>query len=250
MEMTSYPDGLPSWADLTTTDMGAALDFYTSLLGWDTQDLGEESGHYTMLKKGGKLIAAVSPAAPGDPAPPHWTTYVNVDDIDAVTTKVTAAGGATLFGPAQVMTAGKMAVYADTTGAVIAAWEPGDHQGAELVNEPGAMVWNELNTSDLAKSKAFYGDVFGWSWGGGAEYAEAQIDGRTMAGFLPRPENMPAEVPDHWLVYFAVEDVDADTERAVKGGATLAAGPQDIPGTGRFSVLIDPQGAVFALFQA
>ena len=247
--MTSYPHGLPSWADLTSPDIGAAVEFYAPLFGWGSQDLGEEAGHYTMLTKGGKLVGAISPATPGDPTPPHWTTYINVDDIDAVTAKVTGAGGSALFGPMQVMTAGKMAVYADTTGAVIAAWEPGDHKGAELVNETGAMIWNELNTSDLAKSKAFYGDVFGWTWGGSDDYTEAQIDGRTMAGFLPRPESMPAEVPDHWLVYFAVDDVDADTERATKAGATLAAGPQDIPGTGRFSVLIDPQGAVFALFK-
>ncbi|HWE56855.1 MAG TPA: VOC family protein [Acidimicrobiales bacterium] len=247
--MTTYPHGMPSWVDYTASDVSAALGFYSSLLGWDSQDLGEESGHYTMVSKGGKLIAAVSPSAPGDPSPPHWTTYVNVDDIGAVTAKVADAGGATLFGPMDVMTAGKMAVYTDTTGAVIAAWQPGDHPGAQLVNEPGALVWNELNTRDLGKSRSFYSDVFGWSWGGTDEYAEAQINGRTIGAAMPRPTQMPAEVPDHWLVYFGTADVDADSERATTAGATLVVGPQDVPDTGRFAVLVDPLGSVFGLFQ-
>jgi uncharacterized protein len=246
-EMTRYDHGVPSWVDIGTPDPQAALRFYGELLGWEGQDMGEEAGHYTIVSKNGKQVAAISPAQ--DPGPPRWTTYVNVDDLDAVAKKAETAGGTVIVAPMDVMTAGRMAIFADTTGAVIAAWQPGDHLGAQLVNEPGAFTWSELATSDLGKSKTFYSDVFGWGWGGADEYAEAQVGGRTIGGVMPRPPDMPADVPDSWLVYFATADVDADAKRATDLGATVIVPPTDIPNTGRFAVFLDPQGAAFALFK-
>lgn len=246
-EMSKYENGVPSWVDIGTPDPPAALRFYGELFGWDAQDMGEDAGHYTIVSKNGKQVAAISPAQ--DPGPPRWTTYVNVDDVDAASAKVDSAGGKVVVAPMDVMSAGRMAVFADPTGAVIAAWQPGEHRGAELVNEAGALIWNELSTSDVAKARTFYSDVFGWGWGGGDEYAEAQVSGRTIAGVTPRREGLPADVPDHWLVYFGTDDADGDYERAVGLGATGVAGPMGIPGVGRFAVLVDPQGATFALFK-
>jgi predicted enzyme related to lactoylglutathione lyase len=247
-EMTRYEHGVPSWVDIGTPDPQAALRFYGELFGWEGQDMGEEAGHYTIVSKAGKQVAAISPAQ--DPGPPRWTTYINVDNLDAVAKKAESAGGTIIVGPMDVMTAGRMAIFADTTGAVIAAWQPGDHLGAQLVNEAGAFTWSELATADLAKSKAFYSEVFGWGWGGGEEYAEAQAAGRTIGGVMPRPPAMPSDTPDNWLVYFGASGVDADAKKAADLGATVIVEPTDIPGTGRFAVLIDPQGAAFALFKA
>lgn len=246
-EMTRDDHGVPSWVDIGTPNPQSALAFYGDLLGWEGQDMGEEAGHYTIVSRDGKQVAAISPAQ--DPGPPRWTTYVNVDDVDAVTKKAAAAGGSVIVAPMDVMTAGRMAIIADTTGAVIALWQPKDHIGAQLVNEPGAFTWSELSTSDLAKSKAFYSEVFGWGWGGADEYAEAQVGGRTIGGVMPRPPDMPAEVPDSWLVYFATADLDGDAKKAADMGATVIVPPTDIPNTGRFAVLLDPQGAAFALFK-
>jgi uncharacterized protein len=246
-EMTHYEHGVPSWVDIGTPDPQAALAFYAELFGWQAQDMGEEAGHYTIVSKGGKQVAAISPAQ--DPGPPRWTTYVNVDDVESVTKSAESAGGTTVVAPMDVMKAGRMAIFRDPTGAFIAAWQPGDHIGAQLVNEPGALIWNELSTSDMGKAKAFYSEAFGWGWGGSDEYAEAQVAGRTVAGVAPRRPDLPAEVPDYWLVYFGCADVDADAEKAANLGATTVAGPMDIPGTGRFAVLMDPQGAAFAIFK-
>jgi uncharacterized protein len=246
-EITHYEDGVPSWVDIGTPDPAAAVSFYSALFGWESQDMGEETGHYTIVSKGGKQVAAISGAQ--DPGPPRWTTYINVDDIDAVATKAEAAGGKVIVAPMDVMTAGRMAVFSDTTGATVAAWQPRDHLGAQLVNEPGAFIWSELTTSDLAKSKAFYSAAFGWGWGGSDEYAEAQVAGRTIGGVMPRPPDLPAEMPDSWTVYFGSADVDSDAQKAADAGATVVVQPTDIPGTGRFAVLVDPQGAVFALFK-
>ena len=210
--------------------------------------MGEEAGHYTMATKDGKQVGAIGPAQ--DPGPPHWTMYINVDNVDAVAGKVESAGGKVLVAPMDVMTAGRMAVFADTTGAAVSVWQPGFHKGAQLVNEPGAFIWSELHTSDLGKSKRFYTAVFGWGWGGADEYAEAQVADRTIAGVMPRRPEMPAEVPDNWQIYFGSADVDADVKTASSLGATVIVEPMDIPGTGRFAVLADPQGATFALFKA
>jgi len=247
-EMTRYEHGVPSWVDIGTPDTGARVRFYSELFGWHGQDMGEEAGHYTIASKDGKMVAAISPAQ--DPGPPRWTTYVNVDDVDEAATKAELAGGTVIMAPMDVMAAGRMAIFMDTTGAVIAAWQPGQHLGAQLVNEPGAFTWSELSSSDPAKSKAFYSSVFGWDWGGADEYPEAQVGRRAIGGIMPRTSDVPADVPDGWLVYFGAADVDADVKKATDLGASVVAGPADIPGTGRFAVLADPQGAVFALFQA
>jgi predicted enzyme related to lactoylglutathione lyase len=246
-EMTSYEHGVPSWVDMGTSDLEAGLGFYVELFGWSGEDMGEEAGHYTIVSKDGKQVAAISPAQ--DPGPPRWTTYVNVDDLDAVAAKVAPAGGTIVFGPIEVMNAGRMSIFQDTTGAVIAAWQAGEHIGAQLVNEPGAFIWSELATSDLSKSKAFYSEVFGWGWGGADEYAEAQVAGRSIGGVIPRPDALPAEVPDFWTVYFGSADVDGDVKKGVDLGANVLMEPTDIPGTGRCAVLMDPQGATFALFK-
>ena len=177
-------------------------------------------------------------------------TYIDVEDADDVAGKVVAAGGTVLFGPTNVMTAGRMAIFSDTTGAVVAAWQSRDLIGAQLVNEPGALVWNELVSSDLAETKAFYAEAFGWGWGGSDEYAEAQVHGRTVAGVVPRGPDLPSEVPDTWAVYFGASDVEGDCRRAAGMGATVVVGPADVPGSGRFAMLLDPQGGAIGSYEA
>jgi predicted enzyme related to lactoylglutathione lyase len=245
--MTHYEHGVPSWVDMGAADYNAALSFYSQLFGWESQDMGEEAGHYHMVTKGGRLVAGIGPAQ--DAGPPRWTMYINVDDVDSTAKAVEAAGGRVLAAPMDVMTAGRMTVFADSTGAVASAWQAKDHAGAQLVNEAGSFTWSELHSSDVAKSKEFYSEVFGWGWGGAPEYAEVQVGGRSIAGLMARPPGLPAEVPDNWLIYFGSADLDADVERATELGATVVVPPTAIPNMGRFSVIMDPQGGSFAIFQ-
>lgn len=247
-EMDRYENGVPSWVDIGSPDLAGTLAFYTSLFGWEAQDMGEQAGHYHMVTKMGRFVTGIGPAQ--EPGPPRWATYINVDDIDAIAKTTEAAGGQVVVAPTDVMTAGRFAVLKDATGAFVSAWQPGMHKGAQVVNEAGAFTWCELHTGDMARSKAFYSEVFGWGWGGSDDYAEGQVAGRTVAGVMPRPADLPAEVPDHWQVYFGADDTDAATAKATELGATVVVPPMDIPGTGRFSVLSDPQGAIFALFKA
>jgi predicted enzyme related to lactoylglutathione lyase len=149
-----------------------------------------------------------------------------------------------------VMTAGRMGVFQDAQGAFISVWQPRDHIGAAKVNEPGAYCWNELMSRDPEGAKPFYRDVFGWGAithaGGPMPYTEFQLGGQSIAGMAPMAPQIPAAVPPHWLVYFAVADTDATIARAQELGGAVRVPPMDIP-TGRFAVLADPQGATFGV---
>ena len=119
-----------------------------------------------------------------------------------------------------------MAVFADPLGAVIGLWQPNQHTGAQLVNEPGTYCWSELITTDLDASKAFYGAVFGWGAeeqgppGGPPAYTEWKLGGRSVGGMMPKSPDMPAEMPPIWGVYFAVADTDATVAKAQELGAS------------------------------
>ena len=250
-ERTQYPPGTPSWIDIGT-DVEGAKQFYGSLFGWDTQDAGppEETGGYGFFLKDGKMVAGYGPQQ--NPGPPFWTTYVSVTDAEETAKKVEQAGGTVVMAPMEVMGAGTMAVFQDPQGAFISAWQPAQHQGAQLVNEPGSLCWNELNTRDVEGSKAFYIAAFGWDAetheGGPMPYTEFKIEGQSIAGCMPMPPMIPAQVPPHWLVYFAVDDADATVARVSELGGAVRMGPMDTP-PGRIAVVADPQGATFAVIK-
>ena len=250
-EFTSYDAGTPSWVDHATRDLDASNAFYGSLFGWDAEDQGEDMGHYTMLRKRGKSVAG-NMATMADSQPAVWITYVSVDDLDATVELATHAGAKVFVGPMDVSDIGRMAVFADPTGAAIGVWQPKSFAGAELANEAGSFAWNELNTRDLPAARAFYSEVFGWQPNdmdmGGTEYTEWKLGDRSVAGMMPMPDVVPDEVPAHWLVYFGVDDTDATVSRAAELGATTVVPPTDIP-PGRFAVLMDPDGATFAVIK-
>src|SRR4051794_40011446 len=250
-EFSGFAPGTPSWVDLSTTDLDASATFYESLFGWLSVEAGpaEETGGYRMFTLRDKLVAGLGPLQ-GDGQPPAWTTYVSTDDADTVAARAGDAGGIVFMAPFDVMEAGRMAVIADSGGAVFGIWQPGEHRGAQLANEPGSFAWNELATRDIEGAKAFYRAVFGWegvtSSMGPMEYTEWKLDGKTVGGGSPMGDMLPAEVPPHWATYFAVEDCDATLARVGELGGATVAEPMDIP-AGRFAHVRDPQGAVFGV---
>ena len=249
-ERTSYVSGTPSWIDVQTTDPDSAKKFYGELFGWtyDDRPIDEENGvFYSMALVNGVEVAAISPL--GDQAaagvPPHWNSYISVDDIEAATAKVEPAGGTVIAPPFDVMTAGRMAVIADPTGAVFELWEARDNIGAKIVNEPGTFCWSELVTPDVAKAAAFYAAVVGWGSETNGDYTEFKLGGESIAGCMNPP--MPG-MPTVWGIYFAVADTDATVARATALGGSVLAPAMDIE-PGRFAVLADPQGAVFMVIK-
>lgn len=246
MEMDKYEHGVPSWVDIGSPDADRASAFYSGLFGWECPDPDEQYGGYRVCTLKGLPVAGMGPQQ--NPGPPMWTSYVNVDDADEIAAKVTGNGGQALMPAMDVMDLGRMAIFADPVGAVFGVWQAGTFPGAGIVNEPGAFSWTELVTTDVDKSKAFYGAVLGWgaeTHGDGAgAYTEWQVNGRSIGGMMEKPPMMPAEVPPYWGVYFTVTDTDATVEKVASLGGSLVMGPMDIE-PGRFAVVTDPDGAVF-----
>jgi predicted enzyme related to lactoylglutathione lyase len=180
-----------------------------------------------------------------------WTTYVIVLSAADVAAAVEGAGGSVVVSPMEVMDAGTMAVFTDAQGAFISVWQAAQHTGAQVVRQPGAFTWCELNTRDVPGSKAFYATVFGWGAetsgeGGPMPYTEFKLGGESIAGMMEMGPQMPAEVPPHWLVYIEVADTDGAVGRAASLGGSVVVPGTDFPG-GRFAVVADPQGATFGV---
>jgi uncharacterized protein len=251
-EMSAYGDGMPSWTDLASPDLAGSKAFYAALFGWEAFTVPQpEAGGYTLFSLGGKQVAGVGPIM-SEGQPPAWMTYVNVTDVDGTVKKIADAGGNVVMAPMDVMDQGRMAVFSDPTGAVLGLWQPGNHTGAQLVNEPGTYCWSELATRNAESAKTFYAAVFGWDAhtesAGSMAYTEFKLGGNSIAGMFEIGGDMPPDMPQRWGVYFAVADCDAAVGTASALGATVIQPPMDIP-VGRFAALTDPQGAHFSVIK-
>ncbi len=249
-ERTAYEPGTFCWTDLSTVDAAGAKAFYGALFGWEAIDVPvEPAGTYTMLRLGGSDVCALSGRGP-EQGPPAWLSYVAVTDADAAARRARQAGATVVVAPFDVMDSGRMAVLQDPTGAMFAVWQAGAHIGASLVNDPGCLCLNQLNTTDPAAAGRFYAEVFGWrteSVGTDDQPYWGIFNGdRLNGGIMPMPG--PAGAPSHWLVYFTVTALDGSASRTGElGGRVLV--PAMSVGSGRIAVAMDPQGAVFALFE-
>ncbi|MFZ1699649.1 MAG: VOC family protein [Pyrinomonadaceae bacterium] len=133
------------------------------------------------------------------------------------------------------------------------------HEASEMAGYagpgPGEFCWTEIASTDSAKCMEFYSNVFGWKFKvsdatDGFAYHEFSAGGDYPAGGLYQitPE-MGDPLPPHLMTYIAVEDVDENAKLAVELGGTVIRQPMDIPNTGRFAVIQDPTGAMFATFK-
>jgi predicted enzyme related to lactoylglutathione lyase len=291
-ERDGYIPGVPCWVDASEPDPDAALDFYGGLFGWRFQDVippglqgkyfiaRHEATSSSIFDRSRNLrsgdVAAVR-SVPEEARTASWNSYFWVDSADEAAFKVRDAGGAVVTEPFDFMDACRMAVFTDPEGAAFGVWEARKHKGARLVNDPGALVFNGLNTRDVDRARSFYGSVFGWRTGvigagaqgwtlpGYGDWLEREhhpnlrqqmADAGAPEGFedvvasmIPIPDDQP-DTPAHWSVTFAVDDADATSAKATELGGKVIVPPFDAPWststyTIRVTVLSDPQGATF-----
>ncbi len=271
-EREGYIPGVPCWVDASEPDPEAAVGFYSGLFGWEFEDVmppGSEGKYFIARLRGGD-VAAVGSIPEAAPPTAMWNTYIWVDSADETASKVRDAGGSVVMEPFDVMDAVRMAIFTDPEGAAFCAWQAKEHKGARIVNEPGSLNLNGLNTRDVEGAKSFYGSVFGWrtlALDGGPEMwthpgfgdflerdnpdlrkqmaeADAPEGFEDVVGSInPIADDQP-DTPAHWSVTFAVDDADATAAKATELGGKVIVPPFDAPWV-RMTIIGDPQGATF-----
>ncbi len=247
MEPTAYKQGTPCWVDLATTDLDGAKAFYSTLFGWEFNDIAPEAGGpYTMIELDGEPVAGLARGPEG--FPPAWSTYLAVDDCDAATEAAVAAGASVMMPVMEAMGMGKMSFVFDPQGAHVGFWQALAHRGSEVVNQPGGFAWSELHSPDPEASAAFYGAVVGVGTStrpyGDDTYTMLLVDDRPVGGLMSG-----ADAAARWHTYFGVDDCRAVAE-SVKGlGGRVLVEPFETPGGPSMATFADPQGAVFSVVE-
>jgi len=250
------PLGRFIWHELMTTDSAAAQGFYPTFMGWGLAPWAD--GTYTMwmngeVPVGGVMTLPDEVKAAG--APPHWMTYISTPDCDATTAKVKALGGTVLRAPDDIPDIGRFSVVADPQGAAFCLYTPGAPPQGDLdaAPKPGEYSWHELATTDPAGAVAFYTALAGWDkmgefdMGAMGTYHLLGYGNAQRIGVMKKPDEVPVS---YWLPYAHVPDADAAHATASAHGATTVVPPMEVPGGDRIAVMVDPQGAVFAVHAA
>jgi predicted enzyme related to lactoylglutathione lyase len=250
-----HEPGTFCWVELSTSDLDAGREFYSTIFGWQSDVRPAEGfGDYaTFTVADGRGAAGgyrQQEAERSMGVPPHWNLYIYSDDVDKDVAKATEIGGQATI-PGMDTPLGRMAVVADPTGARFCLWNSEQMPGFKVRGEHGSFTWADLITPDKDKAQEFYSELFGWTGETlGEEYGYYTLIKRgdeQIAGFMnPSQPGMPPV----WMPYFAVDDAEALTNAATSAGAQVMMPPTPIPTVGTFAVLADPQGAVFAVLQA
>ncbi len=256
-DFSQHQPGSPSWIDLMSPDVDGSRVFYQEVFGWDADDLFDDNGNriYTMFRLDGKDVAGLGGQPPdAPPMPPVWNTYVAVEDARGTAERVAAAGGQVMVPPMQVMESGHMAMFVDPTGAPFAVWQPNEHIGAQVCNEPNTWAWNELVTRDVDTARNFYSEVFDWSYQdvpmgemGNYTVVEGGENGG-WAGMMAMPPQMPEQVPNHWQVYFLVDDTDKIVAKVQAAGGSVVQEPFE-SSVGTITIFHDNRNGSFATLQ-
>jgi predicted enzyme related to lactoylglutathione lyase len=242
------------WYELMTTDPKSAESFYRGVIGWGGKDAGMPDMSYTLLTAGDIPVAGLMEmpqrvAASG--APPFWTGYVYVHDVDASAAQAKKDGGAIHHAPDDIPGVGRFAVIADPQGAAIALFKTSTAAGpSPAPGTPGHAGWRELYAGDREAAFAFYSKLFGWTkaahhdMGPMGLYQLFAAGSETIGGMMNKPPQVPAPC---WLYYFNVEGIDAAIGRVQAGGGQILNGPMEVPGGSWIAQCADPQGAIFCL---
>ena len=255
-ERDTYPAGVPCWVTNLQHDVPTATAFYAELFGWEMESGPEDVAPYALGRLRGREVAGIG-TMPDPDAPPAWVMEVRVDDLEATVAKVRAAGGTVLQQSVDFTPVGRLGVFEDRQGAVFCAWEGGDREGAQLVNEPGAWSMGALQTDDTDDAARFYGAVFGWEteafgpatmfrlpgyFGGEASQPVPRDVVAVMIGAQPQADAA-------WGVDFWIDDVERGVEVVRRHGGSVLQEPFDAPPAFTQAIVADPGGAVLSLSQ-
>ncbi len=243
------------WNQLNCHDLDQAIAFYGDLFDWQTKP--EERETYVHFYSGDETVAGLAPLRGPKDAACNWAVHVGTSAIESLCARAQEAGGSLRTPIMDIPHTGKLCAMADPEGATLMAFQPEhpDRTSWGNRNQVGHFCWVELMCQDPSKSIEYYRQCVGWGtlnapMAGGAYsmFVPPDAGGQGAIGGvmqMPKPD-----VPDHWLPYVMVEDVIERAERVKALGGEICVEPVAIPGHGHIAVLIDPQGAVLAMYQA
>ena len=240
------------WYELLTTDMKAAEQFYSTVVGWTVAPFEGSPEPYDMFMRSAEAPAAGVMTIPaGMEFPPHWEMYVGVDKLEDAIAHIERLGGQALGPLIEVPSIGRMRTMMDPQSAAFAIYESASPQPAESEPPVGAASWHELMTTDAEAAMKFYSELFGWKptetmdMGPMGKY---YMFGRSfpLGGMMNKPPEL-AQVPPNWGIYFRVPEINAAAERVKTNGGQVLNGPMEVPGGDHIINCLDPQGAAFSL---
>jgi predicted enzyme related to lactoylglutathione lyase len=242
----NQPEGTPTWIDLGIPDLDRAMEFYGAVFGWEFDVGPPEMMRYTVCRIGGKAVAGLAQSEPTD-TKFWWNVYLATNDCDATTQRIRDAGGTIVIEPMDVMDQGRLAIAKDTVGAQFGLWQGGALVGCELVNEPGALLRNDLVTPAPQPARAFYAEVFGFSLDGNPDMPEFDFtflrrpDGHEIGGIM----GLSQASSSAWGTLFEVADADETVAKIRAAGGTADDAQTMI--YGRTADVKDPFGVKFTV---
>jgi predicted enzyme related to lactoylglutathione lyase len=241
-----HPANTFCFAELYTPDVARARKFYGDLFGWTTVD---RSGMYSIFQKDGQNVAALRRSDVGGS---RWVCQVTVESVDRTAARLQALGGKVVMPAFDTPGVARTAVVAAPDGALFGLWEARGIAGADAQDTTGSMWWVELATSDIASSRLFYAELFGWTHGETMKYETPDPYTIFKAGDVSAGGAFQYHddwgVTPAWWVYFAVDDYDRTVTRAEAMGADPGFS-REVPATGRLCIISDPSDAIFVVMR-
>ena len=241
------------WFEHVSEDAKKAQEFYGDVLGWTVRPFPMGEVAYEMILTGDTWDTMIGGylQAGGEGKPSHWIATVSVENVERSVKAAVANGGTVLDLPSDLPGVGRKARIADPQGAELGLLTDARGDKPDALAPSGNWLWNELHTTQPAQALSFYEKVVGFThrsidMGSASKYHILSRDGVDRGGVA---DHLSGGARGHWLPYVAVDDVDLAIARARRRGARIPAGPEDIPGIGRFGLLEDPTGAVLAVMK-
>ena len=266
--MSQVP-GNPIWFDLASSDPDASLRFYSDVIGWDyvSVDMGGGNVYHLAVDEDRNIVGIG-----GRPCDVElserasiWLTHLYVPDAREYAAKVVELGGRIITEPHDIAIPGQDEIVgarctlANPAGGVFSVWQSGVGAGCGVFGEVGTACWIEYHSPKVDASMAWHKAVFGVDFepveipladGDGSvtlNFLKTDGEGESCAFVQMEPEDMLTQAP-FWMTYFMVADIEAATEVARRLGAEVPFGIRSLP-FGRYVAMIDPQDAVFSLWQ-
>ncbi len=254
-----FPPAVVHW-EIMSPDAATLAAWYAEVFGWETMNWADEEGafeYHLLFSRGteygiGGGIGQVPPAETEEEAiPPYLSLYVDVQDIDAMAEQVTALGGTVVHGPEDIPDVGRMAMFVDPMGTMMAGMQAAEHDDHEMPTPAtNPVVHWEIATTDAAALTAFYGELFDFEFTTHEEHGYHEVACAHPFGIGGGIEQLGPEAgfPPYVTFYVGVDDLQAYLDAATAAGATAVVGPTHIDEGVDIAMFTDPEGHVVGLF--